>query len=267
VCGIIGIASVKRVVDRTWLVAGRDTMIHRGPDDAGEWWSNDERVGLGHRRLSILDLSPMGHQPMHHKGRGLSIVFNGEIYNFMKIRGCLEGKGHKFRSQSDTEVILASYVEWGVDCVSHFNGMFAFAIFDMQYHKLFIARDRAGEKPFFYTLSEGTLRFASELKALMSDTSFKRRINGDALDCYLGLGFVPGERCMLDGVNKLPPAHAAEFNLESGEMRVWRYWRIPEFDVVGGIGRVDEVMLLDEVESLLEDSVRRQLVADGFFGL
>jgi len=261
-CGIIGVASVNRVLDRTWLTAGRDSMTHRGPDDAGEWWADDGRVGLGHRRLAVIDLSPKGHQPMHLPARGLSIVFNGEVYNFKELRACLEGKGHQFDSHSDTEVILASYVEWGVDCVSHFNGMFAFAVFDAKCHKVFTARDRAGEKPFFYRLSEGTLRFASELKALMLDSSFKPRVDEKSLDCYLGLGFVPGERCMLEGVNKLPPAHASEFDLESGEMRIWRYWGLTDLDADWENGRVDEAGLLDELESLLEDSVRRQLVAD-----
>ncbi len=261
-CGIIGVASVTTILDRAWLVAGRDSMRHRGPDDAGEWWAENGLVGLAHRRLSVIDLSPLGHQPMHHKSGGLSIVFNGEIYNFLELRRQLEDKGHHFISHTDTEVILASYLEWGKDCLSHFNGMFTFAIYDSQQRKLFIARDRAGEKPLFYALSKGSLRFASELKALMADTAFERRIDNDALDCYLTTGFVPGERCMLKGVNKLPPAHAMEFDLSNGDLRVWRYWRIPELAADIDNDPVDEAYLLDELESLLEDSVRRQLVAD-----
>lgn len=261
-CGIIGIASEFVVSDRAWLAAGRDFMRHRGPDDAGEWWSADGCVGLGHRRLAIIDLSPGGRQPMQDATCELTIVFNGEIYNFADLRQELLEKGHAFRSHSDTEVILAAYREWGTGCLSRLNGMFAFAIYDGLQRKLFMARDRAGEKPFFYILSDGALRFASELKGLMADPAMPRRIEPEALDCYLAMGFVPSERCMLQGVKKLPPAHALEFNLGSGQSRLWRYWQLPELELAAVAGQADDVALLDELEALLEDAVRRQLVAD-----
>ncbi len=190
----------------------------------------------------------------------LCIVFNGEIYNFADLRAELAAKGHAFRTHTDTEVILAAYREWGTDCLSRLNGMFAFALYDARQRRLFLARDRAGEKPLFYAFSGNALRFASELKGLMADASFPRRIDADALDCYLAMGFVPGERCMLQGVNKLPPAHALEFGLDDGRLRLWRYWQLPEMSAA--TGRVDETGLLDELEALLEDAVRRQLVAD-----
>ncbi|MDG4595657.1 MAG: asparagine synthase (glutamine-hydrolyzing) [Candidatus Contendobacter sp.] len=259
-CGLIGIASPTSVVDRGWLTAGRDTMIHRGPDDAGKWWSADGGVGLAQRRLSIIDLSPAGHQPMLDASGELCIVFNGEIYNFADLRRELAVKGHVFHSQSDTEVLLAAYREWGTDCLSRLNGMFAFALYDGRNRRLFMARDRAGEKPLFYAQTHGTLRFASELKGLMADPALPRRIDPEALDCYLALGYVPGERCILQGVNKLPPAHALLFNLNDGQARVWRYWSLPEFDKAAGT--TDVTALLDELEALLEDAVRRQLVAD-----
>jgi asparagine synthase (glutamine-hydrolysing) len=217
---------------------------------------------LGHRRLSIIDLSPAGHQPMKDASDELCIVFNGEIYNFADLRQGLTAKGHAFRSQSDTEVILAAYREWGTDCLLRLNGMFAFALYDSLQRQLFMARDRAGEKPLFYSLSPGAIRFASELKGLLADQSLSRHIDPEALDCYLAMGFVPGERCMLQGVKKLPPAHALVFDLESGQSRLWRYWRLPELDASAESGQADEAALLDELESLLEDSVRRQLVAD-----
>jgi len=188
----------------------------------------------------------------------LVIVFNGEIYNFHDLREELLHRGHAFRSHSDTEVILAAYREWGADCLSHLNGMFAFAIYDGRQNKLFMARDRAGEKPLFYTVSNGTLRFSSELKGLMADPSMPRRIDPEALDCYLAMGFVPGGRCILQGVYKLPPAHAMEFSLGSGQSRLWRYWELPQ----PPSGAADGGVLLDELEGLLEDSVRRQMVAD-----
>ena len=256
----MGIVSRSNIFKRDWLSRGRDTMTHRGPDDSGEWWSADGRVGLAHRRLAIIDLSPAGHHPMHDASGMLSIIFNGEIYNFQDLRAQLMAKGHQFRSVSDTEVILAAYREWGIECLSHLNGMFAFALYDARQQTVFLARDRAGEKPLFYYQANGQLRFASELKALLADHSLPRRMNPEALDCYLAIGCIPGDRCILQGFQKLPPAHALLFNLQTGQSKLWKYWQLPELEVAKG--DLDEVALLDELEHLLEDSVRRQLVAD-----
>jgi asparagine synthase (glutamine-hydrolysing) len=261
-CGIVGIASLTPATDRTWLAGGRDSMTHRGPDHAGEWWSYNGQVGLAHRRLSIIDLSPAGHQPMLDDQHGKAIVFNGEIYNFRELRAELEQRGYCFRSATDTEVMLAAYDAWGTDCLSRLNGTFAFALYDNRRQKLFLARDRAGEKPLFYHLAEGKLYFASELKALLANPSLPRSINTEALDCYLAMGYVPGDSCMLLGFNKLPPANALMFDLQTGTAKVWRYWQLPELSIPAKSGRVDEVALLDEMESLLEDAVRLQLVAD-----
>lgn len=262
-CGILGIASQSPINNRELLIAQRDTMRHRGPDDAGAWWSNDGHVGLAHRRLAILDLSPAGHQPMQDTREELCVVFNGEIYNFHELRRELETKNHVFRSNSDTEVILAAYREWGTGCLPRFNGMFAFGLYDSRWRRIFLARDRAGEKPLFYRLANGVLTFASELKALMADPTFPRRLDPESLDCYLAFGYVPGDRCILKGVNKLAPAHALAFDLVSGKSRIWRYWELPELpDAQDGSAGVDEVALLEELERLLEDSVQRQLVAD-----
>ncbi len=260
-CGIVGVGGAAPSQDRSWLAIGRDAMTHRGPDDAGEWWSADGRVGLAHRRLAIVDLSPLGHQPMHMHERGLAVVFNGEIYNHNALRDELSGLGYVFRSHSDTEVLLAAYAAWGQECLSRFNGMFAFALYDAPQHKLFLARDRAGEKPLFYHLANGSLQFASELKALLANPANPRRIDAEALDCFLAMGYVPGERCMLQGFNKLPAAHALVFDLQTGQSNLWRYWQLPELDA-GTQSSVDEAALLDELEALLEDSVRRQMVAD-----
>ena len=235
-------------------------MTHRGPDDAGEWWSPDGRVGLAHRRLSIIDLSPLGHQPMHLPECGLSVVFNGEIYNHHALRDELASLGFAFRSHSDTEVLLAAYAAWGEDCLARFNGMFAFALYDAPQQKLFLVRDRAGEKPLFYRLANGRLEFASELKALLANPANPRRIDAEAMDCYLAMGYVPGERCMLQGYNKLPPAHALRFNLQSGAAQVWRYWQVPELAPAPEL--LDEAALLIELESLLESAVHGQMVAD-----
>lgn len=259
-CGIVGAASIAPHEERAWLPVARDTLIHRGPDDAGEWWSDCMRVGLAHRRLAIIDLSPLGHQPMHRPEAGLSVVFNGEIYNYAELRRELEQLGHGFSSHSDTEVLLAAYAQWGSDCLARLDGMFAFAIYDAPQQRMFLARDRAGEKPLFYRLAGGMLHFASELKALMANPALPRRIDAEAFDCYLAMGFVPSGRCILEGYSKLLPAHALTFNLCDGSAKVWRYWHVPE--LTEHATAIDETALIDEVESLLEDAVGRQLVGD-----
>jgi asparagine synthase (glutamine-hydrolysing) len=214
---------------------------------------------MAHRRLAIIDLSPLGHQPMHLPDRRLSIVFNGEIYNFLELRQELERCGHRFRSHSDTEVILGAYAEWGTDCLSHLNGMFAFALYDAEEQQLFLARDRAGEKPLFYRLDGQTLHFASELKAFLTHPFMPRRIDPEALDCYLMLGYVPNEYCILEGYRKLAPAHALLYNLRTGTSKIWRYWELPDFDPTASDV---ESALVDQLHSLLHDSIARQLRAD-----
>jgi asparagine synthase (glutamine-hydrolysing) len=262
VCGIVGIASRAPVERREWLSTGRDAMTHRGPDGVGVWWSVDGRLGMGHRRLAVIDLSSAGHQPMHDETGCYTIVLNGEIYNHCDLRQELLEKGYRFLSRSDTEVILGAYREWGTDCLSHLNGMFAFALYDAQKESLFLARDRAGEKPLFYTLSDGEVRFASELKGLLADSGMPRSVEPAALDLYLGIGYVPGEMCMVQGVRKLPPAHALEFHLGTGRARVWRYWELPEQPGLAYRDGENGEALVEELEVLLEDAVRRQLVAD-----
>lgn len=237
-------------------------MTHRGPDSAGLWWSEDGTVGLAHRRLSIIDLSPAASQPMVDSTGTLTIIFNGEIHNFKDLRRELESRGYRFLSNSDTEVILAAYRQWGVDCLSHLSGMFSIGLYDSVKRSLFLARDRAGEKPLFYWHREGAISFASELKALMADPDLERRLDPISLDLYLTFGYVPNGRCIIRGVNKLPPAHAALFDLHKGHLRVWRYWDLPApHSLTNGQCREDEE-LVSELNSLLEDSVKRQLVAD-----
>jgi asparagine synthase (glutamine-hydrolysing) len=258
-CGIVGVASRHPATDREWLGVGCAAMVHRGPDDSGLWWSANGNVGLAQTRLAIIDLSPGGHQPMHDEANRLSIVFNGEIYNYLDLREQLAAKGHKFHSQSDTEVVLAAYHEWGTECLAHLNGMFAIALYDGSSDRLFLARDRAGEKPLFYSAMAGGLRFASELKGLLADPAFDRKIDPVALDCYLMMGYVPGEACMLQSARKLPPAHVLTYDLASEEIKIWRYWRPPDAPDDDG---ADDEALVDELEVLLADAVRRQLVAD-----
>lgn len=237
-------------------------MLHRGPDDSGEWFSDDGKVGLGHRRLAILDLSPNGRQPMRNDAEDLVIVFNGEIYNHHELRKELAAQGHVFRSHSDTEVLLAAYTAWDEGCLSRLNGMFAFAICDTRQRRLFLARDRAGEKPLYYRHSAATLEFASELKALLARPGSSRRIDLVSLDCYLAMGFVPGGRCILDGYSKLPPGNALNFDLCTGKVRIWRYWSVPDCQATAEPEGRHEDELLQELESVLESAVGQQLIAD-----
>ncbi|MGA7992929.1 MAG: asparagine synthase (glutamine-hydrolyzing), partial [Thermoanaerobaculia bacterium] len=257
-CGIAGLLLTEPPRDREVLTAMRDAMRHRGPDDAGTWWSEDGRVGLAQRRLAIIDLSPGGHQPMQDASGSLCITFNGEIYNYLDLRAELESLGHAFRTASDTEVVLEAWREWGEGMLARLNGMFAFALWDRHARRLVLARDRAGEKPLFYWQGPEGLAFASELKGLMAFPGFPRELDLDSLPSYLAFGYVPFGRCLLRGVRKVEPAHAIAF--EPGrEPRTWAWWVLPE----PSSGPPPDPEELDaELETLLEDSVRRQLVAD-----
>jgi asparagine synthase (glutamine-hydrolysing) len=262
-CGLVGVCSANnRPVDLSWISKGGASIAHRGPDASGEWRSEDGCVAMAHQRLSIVDLSSAGCQPMRNKERGLTIVFNGEIYNHHALRKELSILGYYFRSRSDTEVLLAAYSIWGKDCISKLNGMFVFVIYDERLKKLFVARDRAGEKPFFYHYSNGIFRFSSELKALFVDQNISRELNIDALNHYLAMGYTPSEHCMVKGFNKLLPAHALEFNLEANDLKIWRYWSPEQLELKSKITDYNEHDLLEQLEVLLNDSVSQQLEAD-----
>jgi asparagine synthase (glutamine-hydrolysing) len=258
-CGIVGMASVDGIASNDLLVRMRDVLRHRGPDDAGDWMSADRRVALAHQRLSIIDLSAAGKQPMTCASGHLQMSFNGEIYNYRELRGELEALGHRFRTSTDTEVILQAYQQWDTACLERLNGMFAFGLFDTRRKRLLLARDRAGEKPLFYRADGGSLVFASELKALLADAACPRRLDLESLDYYLAFGYVPGDRCLLRGVHKLPAAHALTFDLASGATARWRYWSLPD---VTSPADVPDDELVDELDGLLERSVRLRLIAD-----
>jgi asparagine synthase (glutamine-hydrolysing) len=237
----------------------RDTLVHRGPDAAGLWADPGGRVLLAHRRLSIIDLSPCAHQPMTDESGQVCVVFNGEIYNYRDVRLKLELEGRRFRTASDTEVLLAAYLVWGVECLAHFNGMFAFALYDTARRQLFVARDRAGEKPLFYSYVSGRFMFASELKALMEDPTFPRELDLEALQYYLAFGYVPGEQCILKHVHKLNAGHALVYDVERKQIRSWQYWDLPS-PSSGPVPPAEE--LEQELEALLLDSVRLRMIAD-----
>jgi asparagine synthase (glutamine-hydrolysing) len=258
-CGIVGYAGRAGALQASLLAAMRDTITHRGPDAAGIWSASDGSVVLGHRRLAILDLSDAGAQPMENSAGTSIVIFNGEIYNHEELRRELAAGGIRFNGRSDTEVLLAAYDAWGEECVERLRGMFAFAVYDQSRKVLFMARDRAGEKPLYWAQHRGGLVFASELKALMADPEFPRRLSPEGLAYYLSFGYVPGDKCILDGVHKLMPAHCLSWSLAGGAPNVRRYWNIPP-------ARPDETSsgdeLVDELQQVLTAAVGEQLVAD-----
>ncbi len=227
---------------------------------------------MGHTRLSIIDLSQNAHQPMVLDGGRLAIIFNGEIYNFKEIRSDLEQSGHSFSSRSDTEVILHAYQQWGTSCVSRFDGMFAFALYDAAKQSVFLARDRVGEKPLYYTQVNGALLWASELKALLAWEGIHARIDASALREYLAYGFVGGENCIFEGMHKILPAHGLEFDLRNSRFRTWRYWSIPDtgpspIAADNGPGAQPTASLVEELKRLLVRSVKLRSIADVPMGI
>lgn len=224
-CGICGVVTRDaNHPDRNpaRIVRMRDAMPHRGPDDTGLYCA--AHVGLGQRRLSIIDLSG-GAQPMPSDDERLWVLSNGEIYNYQTLFARLQQRGHRFRTQSDTEAIVYAYREWGVDCVQHLRGMFAIAVWDEARRRLFLARDRAGQKPLYYAQTPDGLHFASELKALVVDNALPREINRQALADYLTYISIPAPLTIFEGIYKLPPAHALTYDIDSGELQTWRYWQ------------------------------------------
>jgi asparagine synthase (glutamine-hydrolysing) len=259
VCGIYGIVNRGAGVDKQSLIRWGDILKHRGPDDAGLWIGPDGQVALGHRRLAVIDLSPAGHQPMVSEDGRNVVVFNGEIYNFSELKRELQQQGYHFRTDSDTEVILVAYRAWGESCLSRFNGMFAFAIYDQggddSPPSLVFARDRVGEKPFYYIHTNSTFQFSSELKAL----DHSRQINLQSLNHYLSLGYIPANMCLFEGVQKLPAAYYGRLNLQTGYLRIRRYWELPKNRPDA---ELDGTQLAQKAGALIEDSVRLRLVAD-----
>ncbi|MEM7664360.1 MAG: XrtA/PEP-CTERM system amidotransferase [Pseudomonadota bacterium] len=257
-CGIAGIfhAETPKPVDPARVTRMCDALVHRGPDGSGVW--TDHGVGLGHRRLSIIDLdgSP---QPMHSSDGRAVIVFNGEIYNFRELRRELENGGAQFRTEGDTEVILAAWRRWGPDCLDKLHGMFVFALYDLDKRQLFLARDRFGVKPLFMAcLSDGGLAFASELKGLLAHPQLRRRIDPQALDAYLTWGYVPDTHSILAGVDKLPAAHFMLLEQGRSLSAPKRWWDISFSEREKG----SEADLSAQLVHLMRDAVQSRMVSD-----
>jgi asparagine synthase (glutamine-hydrolysing) len=254
-CGISGRINLDgSPVDRDLLQRMTSVLTHRGPDDAGLYLKGG--AGLGHRRLSIIDLSPLGHQPMSNEDGTVWSVFNGEIYNFPELRQDLIGKGHVFRSKSDTETIIHLYEEYGSECPKFLRGMFAFAIWDERDRSLFLARDRVGKKPLFYAFDGKTFCFGSEIKAILADEGFRRIPDHEAIHHYLTYQYVPSPWSAFKGIRKLPPAHS--LLLKNGEIKIERYWKLSYLPKL----TLDEKDIKSEIIERLREAVRVRLISD-----
>ncbi len=259
-CGITGYWT-RRGDPNSWLAdlaASVESLKPRGPDDSGVWVRNGGRVALGHTRLSILDLSPLGHQPMRSPDGALTMVFNGEVYNFSIVRAELEALGHRFRSSGDSEVILAALQEWGVKAVDKFIGMFAIAVWNEREHRMLLLRDRMGVKPLYYAFDGSHFWFGSELKALRAFSGWKPEIDRDALGEYLQYGYISAPRSIYRNVRKLLPGHWLELG-EVGEPVARPYWTPPAAEpTLEG----SEEELEHRLERLLVDACRYRMVSD-----
>lgn len=267
-CGICGVVAYgwRTGDDPSVLFRMRQAIAHRGPDDEGEYFSDDGRVALGHRRLSIVDLSAAGHQPMCNEDGSIWIVFNGEIYNHAELRADLERRGHRYRSATDTETLLHLYEEEGEAMLPRLHGMFAFAIWDDRRQRLFAARDRIGIKPFYYMQSDGRFLFASEIKALAQHPSVELDVDETALYHYLTFMTTPAPRTLFRGISKLPAGHSLVLTA-AGECTVESWWDVasapkPE---PGSLASPDACA--ERIAELLQDAVRERLMADVPFGV
>lgn len=254
-CGIAGIINFKsEPIDPRPIKNMTESIFHRGPDDSG--FFNDDNVALGFRRLSIIDLEH-GHQPMESINGQYLIVFNGEIYNFKEIRKILSSLGYRFKTNCDTEVILYAFQHWGIDCIEKFNGMFAFAIYDKQKRTVFLARDRLGIKPLYYSIVDGILIFGSEMKVILEHPKFVKSANLLAISSYLTFRYPHGEATVFNGIKRLSPGHSMK--IDSSGISISKYWEIPFFDTKEDLG---EKFYLERTEELLAQAVRRRLISD-----
>ena len=255
-CGIVGVYQfdAHRPVDERTLFRQTDSLVHRGPDGGGVWTSPG--IGLGHRRLSIIDIDG-GAQPMADKSGRYVVVFNGEIYNYRELRERLLSLGSSFRSDSDTEVLLAAYAEWGPACLEHLNGMFAFAIYDRDSHELFLARDRLGQKPLYYYHDRERLIFASEIKAILADPMVPREIRADAVADFFALSYIPGPKSIFHKIEKLSAGHY--LHCRGSIARERSYWSF-DFSHVEDDASLEECA--SDLRELLVDSVRLRMRSD-----
>jgi asparagine synthase (glutamine-hydrolysing) len=255
-CGFCGIYDARSAggVDRDLVAQMTRLMAERGPDEEGTWFEG--HIGLGHRRLTIIDLSA-GEQPVFNEDRSILVVFNGEIYNYKSVRADLERLGHVFRTHTDTEVIVHAWEEYGERCLDHLRGMFAFALFHRGTGEILLARDRLGVKPLYYAIEGSRLIFASEIKPLLLAINRPARANAVAVDFFMTNGYVPGEQTMFDGIRKLPPGFLMRWK-PGQELDIRRYWDVPDAPAL----RIDEAEAQERLAALLRESIELCMVSD-----
>jgi asparagine synthase (glutamine-hydrolysing) len=258
VCGICGVVNFKgEEVSPVLLHKMTDAIAHRGPD--GEGWYHEKNVGLGHRRLAILDLSEAGHQPMVTRDGRFALTYNGEIYNHTDIRAELEGLGHQFKSRTDSEVVLLAWAEWGQECLSRFNGMFAFAIWDSLRNQLHIARDRYGIKPVYFAHTATHFVFGSEQRAILEHPAIGNQLDKKALYEYFTFQNIFTNRTFNEEIKILPAGHVLTIDAQTGQFSNWQYW---DFHFREPVGKVDAREYKEELDRLLRQAVSRQLLSD-----
>jgi len=258
-CGIVGFFSGNKRTDSEVLISMRDALSHRGPDDMGSYIDIENKVGLAHRRLSILDLSPLGHQPMSNEEGSIWVAYNGEIYNFKELREELIQIGYRFKSNSDTEVLVKAFEQWGIECINRFIGMFAIAIWDKRTKKLYLIRDRAGVKPLYYYRRNGVFLFGSELKALMKHPDFHKEIDFNILPLYLRYGFISSPYTIFKDTFKIKPGHY--LCVSNNSMNEVKYWDIADYYNAVPLSKSEDE-LTEELEDILIDSFKYRLVSD-----
>src|SRR5215471_21263544 len=263
ICGVWEYGATRGNVGRELLVSMRDVMTHRGPDDAGELQFDEARGGFGFRRLSIIDLSAAGHQPMHGCTDRVWLVFNGEIYNHTKLRAGLEQKGHVYRSRTDSETILHLYESRGLDFVKEIEGDFAIALWDEDRGQLVLARDRAGVKPLYFCEQPGRFMFASEIKALLQHPAVTPEINEEALYHYLTFVTTPAPQTLFRGIKKIPAGHMLVLD-RGGNVQLTQYWdALPSKSA----NKFTELEHQQNILRLLRDSIRKRMMSDVPFGV
>ena len=262
-CGIAGFIDFNKRSDIDCLKKMTNAVIHRGPDDSGyELFETQQvNVGFGFRRLSIIDLSPLGHQPMRFVEKGLTIIFNGEVYNYAELRAELQGLGYTFKSGSDTEVILKGYDAWGTACVNRFIGMFAIAIYDEKKEQVVIFRDRAGVKPLFWHFNKGIFLFGSELKSFHQHTGFEKKINFNALSHYFQRGYISAPYTIFENTHKLLPGHFLTINLKTKAVSSTKYWDVTDCYNQPKLN-ISYEEAKEEVERLMLSAFKYRMIAD-----
>lgn len=266
-CGIVGVInnnSQNKKEFENILGAMRDTMIHRGPDGYGTWVSDDGSVGLGHRRLSIIDLSDAGKQPMSNPEKSIWVTYNGEIYNHIEIRKELETIGYKYKSNSDTETIIYAYQQWGMECFNKFNGMFAIGLWDVKANELLLVRDRVGIKPLFYSFQNSSLFFASEIKAILKHPKIKREISQEGMYHYFSFGSTPAPFTLFENIHKIPAGHCLKYK-PGREIKVEEWWN-PIWNTSNQPTLKNEDEYSEYIIDLLRDSVRLRTISDVPYG-